>query len=469
MEALPAVSLTSTKYNPLDVAPWRTQWMPSPRGWTVKFDETDSPRLHAPVRLDAGPPLVISSATLRARSNPYRVWLELARGALDRLRNRIAGWQVQGFVLSEALQAQVRDITLAFCEAAMAATDGPRCDDLSHRVVVMTLEAMDRVVEEPGGWLRANATASGRSATLRGAWLLPPAGLAKSDDLELHAQRLEGLVNTIVVAPDWSSIEPRPNEWHWESLDAAIEVANRRSWNVVLGPFFSFRRECFPEWVLAGDDTTEIRRAVQRFVSQLMQRHASHVDLVLAVDQINRVDGLAWDGPLRLQLVIDAGATLRRSVENLPFVVGFTQPFSEDQPRGVDYPALHLADALLRANLELCGLAIDFTFGDGPGMTRPRDLFQLLERLGQWSSFGLPLVVGTNQAAPESPELEGTQVRRDFGRWLEVLDASPWVHGLFWQPGGEREMLDRQGELTANGRLFQERCPLPSPHDTSAG
>ncbi|MCA9105185.1 MAG: hypothetical protein KDA83_07155 [Planctomycetales bacterium] len=504
----------------LDLAPWKSTWERSDSGWTLRFSETDSPRLHLPVKLNDDFQVMLSTATMRPGPRPYRLWLEIARGTVDRLRNRVSAWQVLDFVPSHRLRQEIERCSLEFCVAMGQHRDVAACERTAQSLIDQTLEAMDLAAEEYVAWQRDSAAAgSSNSSTLRGVWLDVERGSPHVGTAAQVADALDDLVNTVVVCPCWNEIEARPDQWNWSSVDERLAAANSRPWNVVLGPLLSFQRSAWPEWLLAQTDHVEIRRSVQRWVAKLMERYAGQVDLVILAEKVNLVDGLGWDGPTRLQLVIDAGTTLRRAVDNLPYVVGFTQPFSESQYRGVDYPAFHLADALLRANLEISGFALDFEFGGGPTDTRPRDLCQLIDRLAHWGSFGLPLVVSTSaeersdaewvalraaragfrESEPaERPASEETtrEVKDDgnennsrtfelsttgpgavdwvqpyFRRWLEILDSSGVVDAVFWShaldsQGSARGLVNRDGEATHRARVFRQAFGLPDPHDT---
>lgn len=471
----------------LDLAPWAVQWLPQPAGFTLQFSETDSPRLHVPFRWRGTCQVMLPTATLRPRKQPYRLLLEMARGTIDRLRNRVASWQVLEFRPSPTLKATIDACSVDFCRAMSLEQQPEACEKHSVALIDAGLAAMDLAAQEFVTWQRAEPAEnpSGNSSTLRGTWLtVEPSSEALNEPLKVAAA-LDDLVNTVIVRPRWELIETRPNQWDWSSVDQLLSAANSRPWNVVLGPILSFQRSAWPEWLLALSDPTEIRRAVQRYVAKLMERYAGQVDLVMLAERVNMASGLKWDGPARLQLVIDAGTTLRRAVDNLPYVVGFAQPFSESQPRGVDYPAIHLADALLRANLEICGFALDFEFGDGPCDTRPRDLCQLVERLSHWSSFGLPLVVSTSSVERSEAEcLEASCKRPDdtecdelvwgqphFQRWLEILDASGVVDGVFWNHAFDssragRGLLDRFGDPTERAKVLRKAFGLQDPNDT---
>ena len=100
-----------------------------------------------------------------------------------------------------------------------------------------------------------------------------------------------------------------------------------------------------------------------------------------------------------------------------------------------EYPVFQIADGLLRSNIDLAGFALEIEFGTEPGQSWPRDACQLMDRIGQWGMFGLPMVVVTSQGDPlEEDAMSGSATARlrDFPLWLRQLDNNPGVHAVFW-------------------------------------
>ncbi|MEC8241937.1 MAG: hypothetical protein VX084_12400, partial [Planctomycetota bacterium] len=225
-------------------------------------------------------------------------------------------------------------------------------------------------------------------------------------------------------------------EWDWSSLDEQLAKANAYDWNVMLGPLLQFDRAWLPDWIVeSSSDFDEVRTAVQKFIIQVVKRCASEVDLCLLANRINRGGDTGWPAASRLQLIVDAAIGLRRVTDQLPFIVGVTQPFSECHVIEEEYPVFQIADGLLRSNIDLAGFALEIEFGTEPGQSWPRDACQLMDRIGQWGMFGLPMVVVTSQGDPlEEDAMSGSATARlrDFPLWLRQLDNNPGVHAVFW-------------------------------------
>ena len=92
---------------------------------------------------------------------------------------------------------------------------------------------------------------------------------------------------------------------------------------------------------------------------------------------------------------------------------------------------------------------------------RPRDLCQLVDRLGQWSMFGLPIGGDQPEGAGQKPQV----IPLDFKiLWLKLLDRTANVHAVFWplledeQEG--RMLLDSDGAPTEAYQWIREGFDL---------
>lgn len=89
-----------------------------------------------------------------------------------------------------------------------------------------------------------------------------------------------------------------------------------------------------------------------------------------------------------------------------PLFVSFDQPWAETMAtQPTDLAPLHLADALVRAELGLTAVGLEINLGSGPNPTLPRDLLEISRQIDRWSTLGLPLIVllsATQEAARPS-------------------------------------------------------------------
>jgi hypothetical protein len=137
---------------------------------------------------------------------------------------------------------------------------------------------------------------------------------------------------------------------------------------------------------------------------------------------------------------------LRRNDPQTPVILSFDQPWAEYLAvNDRDLSPLHLADSLVRADLGIAGIGIEFNIGYQPAGTAPRELVEFSRQLDLWSTLGLPLVVyvsypsdsGNNpharravhaSAAKQSPESQAVF----SSKLISLMLAKQYVQGIVW-------------------------------------
>ena len=102
-----------------------------------------------------------------------------------------------------------------------------------------------------------------------------------------------------------------------------------------------------------------------------------------------------------------------------PVVISFDQPWAEYlATNDYDLSPLHFADALVRAELGVGGVALEMNLGYWPGGCLPRDLLAISRHLDRWSLLGIPLIVYLTMpsSADHDPQAVG-QSQVDPPRW----------------------------------------------------
>jgi hypothetical protein len=85
---------------------------------------------------------------------------------------------------------------------------------------------------------------------------------------------------------------------------------------------------------------------------------------------------------------------VREGCGRSPVVISFDQPWAE-YLAAVDHDLspLHFADALVRAELGISGIALEMNLGYWPGGSLPRDVLSVSRQVDRWSLLGMPLLV----------------------------------------------------------------------------
>ncbi len=191
----------------------------------------------------------------------------------------------------------------------------------------------------------------------------------------------------------------------------------------------------------------------------------------IVLPDLNAPTEMGWTDEEVLRMAVSMIETVRRLDKQTPVLLSIDQPWSEylrDDANGIS--PLHFADALIRADLGLSGLALEMNFDLWPGGSFPRDLLEISRIIDRWAMLGLPLMVILSSPTDASPALSEQRI----SSWstgscgagqtspavlspemiLGLLLSKPSVHALVWdqatdqgkQPALGGGLLDEQGK-----------------------
>jgi hypothetical protein len=157
-------------------------------------------------------------------------------------------------------------------------------------------------------------------------------------------------------------------------------------------------------------------------------------------------NNLGWSDEEILRMAVSLIETVRQGDTRSPVLLTIDQPWSEylrDDATGIS--PLHFADALIRADLGLSGLALELNFDCWPGGSLPRDPIELSRLIDRWSMLGLPLMVllscPTVAGLPHDKsrvsqwKANGTGGGLSAASMLRLLLSKPSVHAVLWNSG----------------------------------
>src|SRR5437867_2389264 len=96
-----------------DAMPYPTQVLLDGELMILTRQLNESGYLMTPWHVDGAGRIMLSTATLMERLVPYHLGIELARGKINQLRGQTTDWLTGGLVLSDALNNDIRQATLA--------------------------------------------------------------------------------------------------------------------------------------------------------------------------------------------------------------------------------------------------------------------------------------------------------------------------------------------------------------------
>ncbi len=212
-----------------------------------------------------------------------------------------------------------------------------------------------------------------------------------------------------------------------------------------------------PRWLFLLDNFDTLLEAACEFTRRTVMRYKGKVNLWTAATGLNCPNALGFTDEQLLRLAVGIIQTIRRTDDRTPVVLTLDMPWAEylgSNEKAVS--PLHFADALIRADLGLSGLGLEFNMNYWPHGTLPRDLIDLGDLIDHWAMLGLPLMATVNVPAHDRPDPKANSKAGLVTHWkyppinpayasstatgfppseiemIELFLAKPNVHGIIW-------------------------------------
>lgn len=397
-------------------------------------------------------PMTLSTASLRCVDEDYLLPLELARGTLTRIRGRAFDWQRQGLKLSDDFCNYADRGLSAFLDAILAKHDAAKCAELSQLAIEMTLAAGRPLA---ASFIQQSLAFRQRQESRLGALL--GVKLSTTSDWRDSSNALLPGINLAAIGLEWGTIEADSGRAEYELFDQQIEWAQRHQLRVCGGPLVSLQPHAMPHWLYLLDHFDTLLEAACEFTRKTVLRYKGKVHLWTAATGLNCPNSLGLSDEQLLRLAVGVIQTIRRTDDRTPVVLCLDMPWAEylGQSEKAVSP-LHFADALIRADLGLSGLGLEFNMNYWPHGTLPRDLIDLGDLIDHWAMLGLPLMATVNVPDNTRPDPKANSKAGLVTQWkhppippelgsksatglppseiemIELFLAKPNVHGIIW-------------------------------------
>jgi hypothetical protein len=372
----------------------------------VERNESDSGRVLVPWRIGTGGPLLVGTSTLMERDRPYLLEVELARGAVNNLRNQLAQWELMGLAVPDALRRQVLEATSQFSRSATTQDDPKAAARWAEQSLAATLDATHALAAEYVSQTLENRRALPRPIVTRfGANL--GGKVPRADATRL----LTAAFNMVSIPFTWRVIEAVEGRRHWADADAQFDWARAAGLKIMAGPLLELDDRGLPDWTYLWEgDTESLQGFMLDHICAVVERYRGRVHIWQVAARITRGHALALDEGTRLQVVGRAIATVHELDPTTPIVVTFDQPWAEYLAHErLDLAPLHFADALVRAELGLSGIGLELNVGYHPGASIHRSPLAYSRLIDTWSLLELPLLVALSlpSSAATDPRASG--------------------------------------------------------------
>jgi hypothetical protein len=354
-----------------------------------------------PWRVERFGKLLLRTATLLDRTEPYQLQVELARGKLNQVRNQLADWQSVGLAPSAESRESVEHAIRHFVRAVAHQDDPPTTAFEAGQALSHALEAAERLTAD---YTRQALAARHRQypqfSTLLSCCLGHAAPQKKWGPSFLSA------FNSAVVPINWKHIEPHEGEYRWDAYDRQVKWCQKHRLITRGGPLLDFGPEGIPDWLwLWEGDFDNVVSFVSDFTETVVSRYLGKIRVWEVTNRANSGDLLSFNEEQRLRLTVKILEVARQIDAEAQFVIRVDQPWGHYAAGRTDQLSpLDFADALLRADLGLGGVDLEISFGYSPGGATPCDLMEVSRLLDRWSMLGVPLQLTLAFPSSEVPD-----------------------------------------------------------------
>lgn len=451
----------------LDRIPWRVEARAADGQLLLERPISESATLHIPWDVPGFGRLMISTASLMERNQPYHLPLELARGKIGQVRNQMADWQSIGLQVPGPIASKVDEAVWVLGRAAVTRDD-------AQPSAVQAEEAL-RLGVEAAQMLALCYTEQAIAARRRVNGKLPAnlggdlgIGLLDDNTAALFLQTF----NAAAIPFSWREIESAEGSYVWTNTDTQVEWCRAHGLAVYGGPLVQLDRRSLPDWLYVWEgEFDDILAFVCEYVQAVVTRYRGKVGVWQCAGRLNSSDALGLSEEESLRLAARVIELVRSLDPDTPVVISFDQPWAEYMNRReLDFPPLHFADALVRAGLGLSGLMLELNVGFHPGGTLTRDPLDMSRQLDHWSLLGLPLhLTVCTPSSPHDDPLARRRVHLAADGWsakaqqswiaqfVPLMLAKPYVQGVLWN-----QLRDCEPHEFPHGGLFDlRRQPKP--------
>lgn len=405
--------------------PWSTRASWEDDLLVVERSVNDSGNVYVPWQIDDQGQCILPTATLVERPRPYQLEVELARGLINRIRNRLFIWEWLGLEAPDELRELLSNATREFSRAATSQQHPSEAAAAAVRAIELALTAAEDLVRS----YAQQAIVARKEQTPIPA-LLGVSLNTQTPSVKVR-RKLVDACNIVQLPVAWRAIENREGRCNWKQTDEQLAWCQKSGLKVAAGPLLRMDDTGVPDWMYLWEgDYDNLSRLVLDHVRAVVSRYSGRVHLWHVASRVNNGSLLSLEEEQRLQLVAQTLEVVKKIDPRTPTVVSFDQPWAEylsDQDE--DLAPVHFADALVRADLGVSGFGLELNVGYQPGGSGLRPTFEIGRLLDQWSVWGLPLMV--TLCAPSRSDVDANasrDVKVDWTVGTEAGEADPQCH-----------------------------------------
>ena len=381
----------------------------------------ESGTLNVPWQVDGCGQIMLRTATLRERIEPYHLHVELARGKVNQLRNQAADWDLMGMQMPSQLKNDLREAMHRLTPALTGQSDPLQAALAADRALAHTLRTAEELTR-----LYSEQVFNFRHQQYPQLNTLLACRVGKDATAVWHSPEFCKAFNAVTVDLNWKDVEPAEGDYNWEPFDTLVDWCIENKLVIKGGPLIQWSQNSLPAWLwLWEEDFDNLLNFMSDFIETVISRYRGRIRLWEVTSRTNYGDALSLDEEKRVRLTVRALRVAREMDAEATYLVTLGQPWAEYMARrDYEYSPLNFADALIRADLGLGAIGLELAMGYEKDASYSRDLLEISEMLDRYAMLGVPLHVSL--AAPS-------------GWSADDMASSGWSYGWGTWHGGWNE------------------------------
>jgi GH35 family endo-1,4-beta-xylanase len=404
--------------------------------------------------------LMLQTAILPPRNEPYMLALELARHRIKSFLDLSENWSL--FYLSDDNPAVQRweESRLIFTKA-LVSIDHEEIGKLARRALELSIDASERL------------TMAHAQILLHKRYSRKPASAAALG-VQVHTSRFDAPLRSMLdknfkiikIPMQWAAIEPEEGKFDWEPIDKWVKWAQENQKHVIGGPLLDFTKEdAIPSWVTSWEhDYSVFRDKCYDHIERVIHRYGGAVSFWNLTSGINLNRHVRISIANMVDLIRMARLIVRQTRKDARIMVELAEPFSEFvSTNSESCNAKVFLARLSQEGVALDALGVQCLVG-GPGGRSTRDLMLMSAKLDEFLHADIPLIIsalGTPSVIIDEKygwwKTKWDEIRQEewASSMLAICLSKPFVDSVIWTDLFDNKDMD----LPTAGFISQKGKP----------
>lgn len=360
---------------------------------------------------------MLETIRVQEREQPYILQVELARGRLIRINNKLEDWGLLEFDEATEINARITHARNLLIKALQAETPEEAAtlgdESLSH--AVQASEALSMLHSYI--FLERRKQTEGFEPQTFGCSIHPDKPSTAS-----HKKISEGF-DFATIPFSWRDIEPTEQAFNWQPLDEWVELLAKHKIPMRGSSLLSFCEKNVPDWLYIWEhDFDTIRDLAFDHVRRIINRYSSHIQTWNVISGIHANNCFTFNFDQLMELTRMTSALTKQLCPNGTAILEMVCPWGEYYARNQrTIPPLLYAEMVIQSAVHFDAFGLQMFFGRPQDGMFVRDMFQISCVLDQFSKLSKPLHITAVQVPSETSVKKAGNVES-----VSTLEAGTW-------------------------------------------